>query len=644
MDAIKNLLLWRTAAEPVLLVLEDLHWFDAESLAVLDEVVDSMGAVRLVLLVSYRPEYRHMWAGKSYYSHIRVDPLRDTSAEEFLRSLVGDDANLAQLKRLLIQRAAATPLFLEEIVRDLAESGALVGNSGQYRLSRDVDQIAVPPTIQAVLAARIDRLPSEQRRLLQVASIIGRDVPIALLKIVGELSEDALREGMAALQTSEFLYQTRLIPEAEYSFKHALTHDVAVRTLLLDKRRTLHARTARAIEQLYPDRLVALSESLAEHFEKGEVWASAALYWLRAAEKAKDRYSYERGIQFCRKAIFCTKRTPGLPEQERQVLLMLGDLQSLTGNFDAANQSYQRAMELNSDDGQRRSVFCRLHRSGFVTRNEARIAYIEHGAGDQAIFLVIPMCYEATIFQPLVEELCHEFRIIQIFPRGNGPSDPAPWPYRFGERVKDTQAVIAALAAKENIAVGISDGATLLVRLACAYPDSIQKLILVGAGVGNLGVGTPFETASGWSEKYLEKLEREGIEAVATEIVREILPERGMEDVAEAYRRELAMLPRETWLNFMDPGPDVEVGQILRNVRVSTLVMHGTDDRSVPLAQGRYVADQIAGAALYLFEGIGHVPVFTATTEFCRVVRHFLQSGGVPAQFSPATAYSVARQ
>jgi pimeloyl-ACP methyl ester carboxylesterase len=635
MNAIKTVLLWRAAAGPLLLVLEDLHWIDGETQATLDELVDSLGAAQLLLLVTYRPEYRHVWASKSYYSHIRVDPLAATSADAFLRALVGDDASLARLTRLLIDRSAARPLFLEEIVRDLVESDVLVGAPGRYRLSRKIEEIAIPRTVQAVLAARIDRLPSEQKNLLQVAGVIGRNVPATLLKAVAELSEEVLREGLAALQSAEFLYQTRLIPAAEYSFKHALTHDVAVETLLLERRRALHARTAHAIEQLYPERLVALSETLAEHFEKGEIWAGAVRCWLQAAGKAKVRYSYEQGLRFCTSALSCAEKTSELVEERRKALVLLGNLQSLTGDLDGANENYERAIALTSDAAQRQSIQNRYHRLGFVVRNGARIAYAEHGHGDDAIFLLIPLCYDTTIFQPVVEELCDEFRIVQIFGRGTGASDPAPWPYRFAEQVNDARVIIEALHGKRSTAVGVSDGGILVVRLAHAFPDLLQRLVLIGTGPGHRNIGTPYETQSTWSQGYIRELDGHDIEALAAQVVHQTISEPETEDLAQALRYQLAMLGPDTWLNFIDPGPDVEIGAILDQVRVPTLAMYGTEDLTIPAEQSRYVANRIAGASVYEFRGKGHLPVFTATSEFCEALRQFLRGGTASPQPSP---------
>src|SRR5262249_38516290 len=150
----------------------------------------------------------------------------------------------------------------------------------------------VPATVQAIIAARVDRLAPETKQLLQSASAIGHDVPFAVLQAIAEMPEDLIRQGLSDLQAAEFLYETRLFPDLEYAFKHAFTHEVAYGGLLRDRRRELHRRVGEVIEAFYPDRHAAFAESLADHFEKGEVWAKAALHYCRAAEKAKNHWAY----------------------------------------------------------------------------------------------------------------------------------------------------------------------------------------------------------------------------------------------------------------------------------------------------------------------------------------------------------------
>jgi hypothetical protein len=213
LEALKRVLLRESQVQPLLLVFEDLHWIDAETQALLDSVVESLPTAQLLLLVNYRPEYQHTWGSKTYYTQLRLDPLPPGSAEEFLVALLGNDPSLIPLKQLLIMRTEGNPFFLEESVRTLVETSVLVGEPGAYRLAQAVPTIQVPATVQAVLAARIDRLPSEDKRLLQTTAVIGTDVPFALLRAIADVPEEMLHRGLARLQAAEFLYESHLFPE-----------------------------------------------------------------------------------------------------------------------------------------------------------------------------------------------------------------------------------------------------------------------------------------------------------------------------------------------------------------------------------------------------------------------------------------------
>src|SRR5207249_6240329 len=173
-----------------------------------ESLIDSLPTTRILLLVNYRPEYQHGWGSKTYYTQLRLDSLPPVSADALLQALLGGDPSLAPLKHLLIARTEGNPFFLEESVRTLVETGMLVGEPGAYRLAQALPTVQVPATVQAVLAARIDRLPPEDKHLLQTAAVIGTEVPLPLLHAIAEVPEAALHGGLAHLQAAEFLYET----------------------------------------------------------------------------------------------------------------------------------------------------------------------------------------------------------------------------------------------------------------------------------------------------------------------------------------------------------------------------------------------------------------------------------------------------
>ena len=328
LEAIKGLLLRESQVQPLLLVFENLHWIDAETQAVLDSLIDSLPTARLLLLVNYRPEYQHGWGNKTYYTQLRLDPLPTASAEELLQALLGDDPSLVPLKRLLIERTEGNPFFLEESVRALVETGVLVGERGAYRLAKPLDSLQVPATVQAVLAARIDRLPPEEKRLLQTAAVIGTEVPFALLQAIGELSEEELRRGLGHLQAAEFLYETSLFPELEYTFKHALTHEVAYGSLLQERRRALHARIVEASERLYADRLTEQAERLAQHAFRGEVWDKAVAYCRQAGTKALARSALREAVACFEQALAALTHLPESRATQEQAIDLRFDLRN----------------------------------------------------------------------------------------------------------------------------------------------------------------------------------------------------------------------------------------------------------------------------------------------------------------------------
>jgi class 3 adenylate cyclase/tetratricopeptide (TPR) repeat protein len=303
LDAVRQLLLRESQVQPLLVIVEDLHWIDSETQAMLDSLVESLPTARILLLVNYRPEYEHAWSRKTYYLQLRIDPLPPESADALLTALLGEDSALEPLKRVLIERTEGNPFFLEESVQTLVETRVLVGERGVYRLTKAPGPLQIPATAQAILAARIDRLAPEDKRLLQAASVIGKDVPFALLQVVVDVSEEGLRRGLGHLQGSEFLYETSLFPDLEYTFKHALTHEVAYGSMLQDRRHTLDARIVAAIETLHAERLTEHVERLAHHAFRGELWDKAVSYLQQAGAKAFGRSAnreagaaYERAL------------------------------------------------------------------------------------------------------------------------------------------------------------------------------------------------------------------------------------------------------------------------------------------------------------------------------------------------------------
>ena len=309
-EALKRVLIRESLKRPVLLLMEDLHWIDSETQAFLDHLVESLPMTRLLLLVNHRPGYSHSWSDKSYYTQIRVDPLSDKGSGELLRFLLGDNEDLDPLKELLIKRTEGNPFFIEESVRSLVESRFLVGDKGHYRPGQKIDSIRIPSTVQTVLADRIDRLPTTEKHLLQMASVIGVIVPIALLQAIAGLPDDELYRHLATLRSAEFLYESNLFPDLEYTFKHALTNEVVYGAMLHAHKSRLHARIVNALEESAAEISHDHIEKLAHHAFRGELWEKAIVYSWQSGEKASQRSANQEAREFFKTGLRALEHLP----------------------------------------------------------------------------------------------------------------------------------------------------------------------------------------------------------------------------------------------------------------------------------------------------------------------------------------------
>src|SRR5713226_479503 len=294
-EAIKRILLRESLNQPLVVIFEDLHWIDNQTQELLDLLTESIANARVLLLFNYRPEYRHQWTNKSYYAQLRLDTLSEEGAAAMLSALLGEGVELAPLKRLVIERTEGNPFFIEEMVQALFDEGALVRN-GTVQVARSLSQLRLPSTVQGILASRIDRLPPEHKELIQTLAVMGRESPLALISRVTSQSDAELEPRLSALQAGEFIYEQPAAAGVQYTFKHALTQEVAYNSLLIERRKLLHERAAVAIEMLYVDQLDDHLSDLAHHFERSRNAGKALEYLGRAAQQAERRSAYVEAI------------------------------------------------------------------------------------------------------------------------------------------------------------------------------------------------------------------------------------------------------------------------------------------------------------------------------------------------------------
>jgi tetratricopeptide (TPR) repeat protein len=320
LDAVKQILLRESLNQPLMVIFEDLHWIDEQTQEFLNLLADSIGTARILLLVSYRPEYSHLWGSKTYYTQLRLDPLGHESAEEMLTTLMGDSTDLAPLRKLIIERTEGNPFFMEEMVQVLLDDGALVRDGNAVKLTRSLDELRIPATVQAILSTRIDGLPTDEKELLQTLAVIGKKFALSLVHSIAECTADDLGRMLDHLQLAEFIYEQPATGDVEYTFKHALTREVAYGSMLGERRRVLHDRAGQAIESLYSGHLEDHLPALAHHFTHSANAAKAVRYLSLAAHGSLLKSAYDVAIAHVQNALLMLRRLPESAERDSEEL------------------------------------------------------------------------------------------------------------------------------------------------------------------------------------------------------------------------------------------------------------------------------------------------------------------------------------
>jgi class 3 adenylate cyclase/tetratricopeptide (TPR) repeat protein len=532
--------------QPFVLVIEDLHWIDGASEEFLGFLAESIPAVPALLVFTHRPGYRHPFGDRSYHVRVTLQGLSDGDMTSMVGSLLESSTLPEALRRLIAEKAEGNPFFVEELTRSLLEEGVLGRRNGGVELLREVSALSVPDSIQGVLMARIDRLEEQPKRAIQVASVIGREFALRLLERIREAGE-GIRTVIDELRGLELIYEKTAHPELAFMFKHALTHDVAYESILLQRRRALHRIVGSAIEELYRDRLAEHYEALASHFTLAEDWERAFLYHERAAEKAAAAYANHSAVEHCRRALEIAERLGARVSDERRRDLeeRLGEACFCVSEMRASGEAYLRAAELCTDGADRAADLARASWSFLAghhyeeTRDTASRALSlgnAHGATlAQSLALSTQLWHATTTHGPLAQAgLLEEAR-------------------RVSERSGDPEALVRtllqeALAAEwcgdYRGAISLSERGAAIARSGHTH-DSIWCLWILGISAGCLGEYGRALAVLGQSLDLCERIGDRARKARVLNTLGWVFGELGSHSRASAYNEAATALGRE---------------------------------------------------------------------------------------------------
>ena len=352
--AISQLTRRSSQRRPVVLVVEDLQWMDSASEDYLEELINGLAGEAILLMLTWRPSYRPRFSEHTYITRLVLEPLDDADAHQLVRATLGIEDLPDDLATIIARKAEGNPFFLEEIGRALVESGAVRTEGGRLTLTRPASAILVPDRVQDIIAARIDRLDEQQKRTVQIASVIGHEFALRLLRRVAEAT-DRVERALTDLKALEFVYEKMGAGDLEYVFKHVLTQDVAYESILHARRRELHARIGATIEELHADRLEEHVEELAHHFIRGEVWTKAARYARQAGDRAAALCTDTRAVEFYEQALEALGRLADSAETGRlgiDVRLALRAPLWRAGQLDRLFEIFKEAEDLATRHGE----------------------------------------------------------------------------------------------------------------------------------------------------------------------------------------------------------------------------------------------------------------------------------------------------
>jgi class 3 adenylate cyclase/tetratricopeptide (TPR) repeat protein len=361
LDAIKRIMIRESQNQPLMVIFEDLHWIDLETQSLLNMLAESIVATPILLMVNYRPEYQHDWGSHTSYTQLRLEPLAKESAAEMLTALVGDTAEVQPLRNLIMESTGGNPFFIEETIQSLFEEGAIVRN-GQVKTTKSIAHLRIPPTVQAILASRIDRLPAEEKQLLQSLAVIGKQFPLRLVREVTSQSDAVLNPILAELERREFIFEELPPDDVAYSFKHALSLEVTYNSMLIERRKVLHEHTARAMESLYAGRLDDHVNELAYHYQRSSNVTKAVEYLGRAGEQANLRSAHVETLAYLNAALSLLRKLPESNQRDRyelgmQMIVAASLMETKGDNSSDTGAAYLHAAQLSERLGDRERLF-----------------------------------------------------------------------------------------------------------------------------------------------------------------------------------------------------------------------------------------------------------------------------------------------
>jgi len=640
LEAISGLLVAISGKQPLLLFIDDLHSADTPSLSLLYYLARVVQNSKILVVGAYRPEeitrayegtvhplldIMQRMSRDDLFQKIELKRLSQINYFDFVLSMLG--VELGDLAKLIYEETDGNPFFAIETVRLLMQQNVLIKENGRWKLSKDIEEVEIPPRVYDVIVSRINALTDGERDILDCASVVGEEFSFGVVENVSGLGRIELLKSLNIIERKYSLIHSF---EDKCRFDHSKIREVLYNEIALKLRKEYHSMIAKYMEEANKDRLEEVVSQLAYHYYQSGNAQKGIPYLLKAGEDARGKWAAFEAVRFYSQALEMMGDDERWSDEKTKALEALGGVYALSAQHEKANECYEKGIATGKDDVARDRMRRKIRRKMILDKNGVKLAYYVYGEGEPTLVFVVAWIGPAEFWIPQVDYFSQNFKMVTVDMRGAGESDKPADNYTIDLYAEDLSSIIEELQEENVVLVGESMGAQIAIKYVTTYPTKVSKLVLIGGtpkiiAADDFPHGYPLEVATGLLTRF-QKSYSDGLRT----FMKLIFPEPGTEYLKELGFNICQKTTKEIAVNCFSNFLKEDLRPLLGKINIPTLVLHGENDMAVMLEGAKYMHENILGSKMYIFKDKGHVLSITAADKFNRILKEFVTTGELP--------------
>jgi len=637
LEAISSLLVAISRKQPLLLFIDDLFLADTPSLSLLYYLSRNAQNSKILVVGTYRPEelaaphegtihplldVMQRMSRDDLFQKIELKRLSQTDYFEFIRSMLGVD--LVDLVQLIYEETEGNPFFAIETIRLLMQQNVLIKEDGHWKLSKNIEDIEIPPRVYDVIVRRINALKEEERDILECASVTGEVFTSSVVENVSGLGRIELLKALSNVERKHRLVHSF---EDGYRFDHSKIREVLYNEIARELRKEYHSMVAKYIEEANKGRLEEVVNELAHHCYCSENPQKGIPYLLKAGEYAREKWAASEAVRFYSQALEMMGSDERWSENRTKTLEALGDVCALTAQHEKANECYEKGIATAKDDVARDRMRRKIRRKMILDKNGVNLAYYVYGEGEPTLVFVVSWIWAAELWLPQVDYFSQNFRMVLVDMRGTGESDKPSDNYTLDLYVDDLNSIIEELQERNFVLIGESVGLSIAIKYVDKYPEKASKLVLVSGSPKFIATDDfPYGIPQKDLNMYFAVM-NESYSGGMRAFMKLLFTEPGTEYLREWGFKMSQKTTKEIALNSITNLFKADLRPLLEEINIPTLILHGESDGSVRWENAKYMHENIPGSIMRIFKGKGHFPSVTAADTFNKTLKEFITTG-----------------